>query len=186
MIVIPLRTRNPNNGAMGHTRLASILRSRDRKREREAAHLAVLAAGKVPELPVVVVVRRVAPSQGLDPHDGLGAALKGVIDGTADALGLKSDRDARVTWRLEQRRGKRGEYAVEIEITPAPRPCTWGAGGCLRDAKHMVTIKLHSDKPEEERPMCDRCAAIFDPALGARSGYTLDFRARRPIEEARP
>lgn len=31
--------------------------------------------------------------------------------------------------------------------------------------------------PEDtDVPMCDRCAAIFDPALGATSGYVRDFR----------
>jgi hypothetical protein len=36
----------------------------------------------------------------------------------ADALGI-DDRDPRVTWRYDQRRGKRGQYAVEITIIRA-------------------------------------------------------------------
>jgi hypothetical protein len=118
-VAFALHTKNPNNGAMGHSRLASILKSKERKAQREVAHAHVLSARPLPDLPVVITVRRLAPSQGLDPHDGLGAALKGVIDGTADALGLKNDRDPRVTWRLEQERGPRNYYGVVIRIEAA-------------------------------------------------------------------
>ena len=87
--------------------------------QRSAAHVHVLAARPLPDLPVVVTVTRVAPSQGLDPHDALGPALKGCIDGVADALGLANDRDPRVTWKLDQRRGRPREYAVEVHIVGA-------------------------------------------------------------------
>jgi hypothetical protein len=116
LIAFAVKTRNPNNGAMGHSRLASILKSKERKAQRELAHAQVLSARPLPDLPVTVRITRVAPSSGLDPHDGLGAALKGIIDGTADALGLKNDRDARVTWLLDQTRGAPGYYGVEIRI----------------------------------------------------------------------
>ena len=69
-------------------------------------------------LPCVVLVRRVAPSSGLDPHDSLPASLKSIVDGIADALGLASDRDARVRWTYDQRRGVPGEHAVEVEVWP--------------------------------------------------------------------
>lgn len=138
---IPVRTRNPNNGQQGNSRVAGILKAKERKAQREAARLHTLAA-----LPrgwlqnafqcaeatrvasgscerdtgqpgaIVVSVVRVAPSNGLDPHDGLGAALKGCIDGIADALGLRNDRDPRVRWCLGQRRGKPKEYAVEVTL----------------------------------------------------------------------
>lgn len=115
--VIPIKTTNPNNGATGNTRLAGIIRSNKRKKQRETARVHTLAAvGLSPSFPLGVTVVRVAPSNGLDPHDGLGAALKGVIDGVADGLGLTNDRDPRVTWVLGQRRGKPKEYAVEIQI----------------------------------------------------------------------
>ena len=114
---IPLKTSNPNNGAMGNTRTAAIIKSRIRKEQRGIVCMAMQGAKPLPDLPVDVLVVRIAPSSGLDPHDGLGAALKSVIDGTADALGLSNDRDERVTWRLGQRRGARGEYAVEVLIT---------------------------------------------------------------------
>lgn len=68
--------------------------------------------------PCRVLLRRVAPSSGLDPHDSLPASMKSACDGVADALGLASDRDPRVTWTYDQRRGVPGEYAVEIEVWP--------------------------------------------------------------------
>jgi hypothetical protein len=118
---VPVKTTNPNNGAQGWSRNAAFAKARSRKAQRRAAMLHVRAAMPRswidgPPWPLVVTVRRVAPSGGLDPHDGLGAALKGVIDGVADALDLANDRDPRVTWRLEQRRGKPGEYAVEVSV----------------------------------------------------------------------
>jgi hypothetical protein len=119
--VVPVKTTNPNNGAQGFSRNAAFAKARRRKVQRHASMMHVRAVMPrawltSPPWPLVVTVRRVAPSSGLDPHDGLGAALKGVIDGVADALGLRSDRDPRVTWRLEQRRGEPREYAVEVSI----------------------------------------------------------------------
>lgn len=73
--------------------------------------------------PMTATVRltRVAPSNGLDPHDGLRTALKAFVDGVADALGLANDRDPRVTWEYGQRRGLFGEHAVEVAITFSKR-----------------------------------------------------------------
>lgn len=113
--VIPgLRTPNVLNGS--HRHWAPV--ARRRKEQRQQAFYAARSVNVWPIWQmqgerVSVTITRVAPSRGLDPMDGLGAALKGVIDGVADALGLKDDRDPRVTWRLEQRRG---QWAVEIEV----------------------------------------------------------------------
>jgi hypothetical protein len=115
-VTLAIKTTNPNNGSQGWSRNAAFAKARQRKAQRTATALRVFAAGPLPELPVVVTVTRIAPSQGLDPHDGLGAALKGAIDGVADALGLKSDRDQRVTWRLGQERGQVGRYGVRIRV----------------------------------------------------------------------
>jgi hypothetical protein len=71
---------------------------------------------------LLVTVTRVAPRE-LDSHDNLRTALKPVVDGVADALRLKNDKDPRVTWRYAQRRGKVRQYAVEIEITERPAAC---------------------------------------------------------------
>lgn len=121
---VAIRTRNPNNGAQGNSRLASILRAKERKAQRSLVAQQItlrclpglvrakeaLAAKRAVE----VLMVRVAPSSGLDPHDGLGAALKSGIDGVADALGLQNDRLPHLRWTLDQRRGRKGEYAVEI------------------------------------------------------------------------
>lgn len=117
---IDVRTPNPLNGIGAGSRIAL---SRQRKRQRQLAALVVRGAlrgalrGRA-LLPCVVLVRRVAPSSGLDPHDSLPASLKSIVDGIADALGLASDRDARVRWTYDQRRGVPGEHAVEVEVWP--------------------------------------------------------------------
>jgi hypothetical protein len=59
-----------------------------------------------------VTIRRVAP-RALD-DDNAASAAKGLRDGIADALGV-DDRDPRVTWRYEQRKGP---SCVEVEIVP--------------------------------------------------------------------
>lgn len=124
IVRLNVKTTNPNNGSIGNSRVAGLVRARIRKTQRQLAWAKVMSAlGLAPRLPAEVTVTRVAPSTGLDPHDGLGAALKATIDGIADALGLKSDRDPRVTWHLAQRRGEPGEYAVEVAIKQSALPC---------------------------------------------------------------
>ncbi len=114
---LAIKTTNPNNNSQGFSRTATFAKARRRKAQRKAAWAKTLSAvGLTPKFPVTVTVCRVAPSGGLDPHDGLGAALKGCIDGIADGLGLKNDRDPRVTWMLDQRRGPPKVYAVEVRI----------------------------------------------------------------------
>lgn len=115
---IPGVTRNPNNGSTGNSRLAGIIRARKRSEERRRAALYTRRARPAlrPLEHVRVTLTRVAPSNGLDPHDGLGASLKANIDGIADALGLSNDRDPHVVWVLGQRRGKPREYAVIVLI----------------------------------------------------------------------
>jgi hypothetical protein len=50
--------------------------------------------------------------------DNLQRALKAVRDGVADALGI-DDGDSRIEWQYGQRRGGKGEYAVEVTIQGA-------------------------------------------------------------------
>lgn len=115
---VDIRTTNPNNGATGNSRLAGILKAKERRKQRTAVANMLLCNGRGirPALPAVATLTRIAPSNGLDPHDGLPPALKGCVDGVADWLGLTNDRDPRVTWQYGQRRGRKGEYAVEIAI----------------------------------------------------------------------
>jgi len=47
--------------------------------------------------------------------------MKACVDGIADALGLTNDRDDRVSWEYDQRRGVKGEHAVEVEIRRVTR-----------------------------------------------------------------
>lgn len=118
---LDVRTSNPLNGSQGITRGAMWRRAAGRKKLRAwSAHLCTAQIGSTtwmaePGLtPLVVKLTRIAPRQ-LDQHDGLGAALKPIIDGVADYLGVK-DNDPRITWKLEQRKGRVREYAVEIQI----------------------------------------------------------------------
>lgn len=122
-VTLPLKTKNPNNNAQGTTRGAMFGRAAKRAKERAMAKLAVgayvnLCGGAAALLPVEVTLTRVAPSNGLDEHDALGPAMKGVIDGVADALGLKNDRTPLVTWKLDQRRGAKGVYQVVVRVMP--------------------------------------------------------------------
>lgn len=80
------------------------------KSERTSIHWALLG-GPRPALPCTVLLVRVAPSDGLD-SDNLQGSLKACRDGVADWLGV-DDRDPRVAWRYDQRRGP---WAVEVEI----------------------------------------------------------------------
>lgn len=91
---------------------------------RERAHIE-LDAG------LVVTITRVAP-RALDEGDNVASSVKACRDELAVLLGLPlvprgrsrrtldiaDDRDPRVTWRVEQRKGEPGEYAVEVRIEP--------------------------------------------------------------------
>lgn len=73
----------------------------------------LVSANSPPLLPVDVTLTRIAPRE-LD-DDNLAYAFKAVRDGVADALGLKNDRDPRVSWSYSQERGK---AAVRITLEP--------------------------------------------------------------------
>ena len=67
-------------------------------------------------LPVVVTIIRVGPRM-LDSDNAHGSA-KHIRDQLASMLGITDGpADSRATWRVEQRKGP---YAVEVEIQPAP------------------------------------------------------------------
>jgi hypothetical protein len=67
------------------------------------------------EVRLIVTITRIAPRE-LD-GDNLQRSCKAVRDGIADALGV-DDRSPRVEWNYAQRKGGKGEYAVEIHIDP--------------------------------------------------------------------
>lgn len=123
VVTLPLRIRSPLNGSHGHWAAAARLR----KQERQTVGLCCsapleayrqgLAKGYLASVRVTIV--RVAPRQ-LD-DDNLRAGAKAIRDGVTDALGLKDDRDARLTWDYGQERGKPNEYAVRIVVAGTPR-----------------------------------------------------------------
>lgn len=90
---------------------ASVQRTAARHALRTEIHAAKLT------LPLRVRIVRIAP-RSLDSDNAVGAA-KHVRDGVADALatiGLRSDRDPRVVWTVDQESGAAREYAVRIEV----------------------------------------------------------------------
>jgi hypothetical protein len=100
-------------------RIESVANKREhwsvRSRRTKAHRLAALAVPVHP-LPCVVTLTRVAPRM-LD-SDNLQSGCKAIRDGIADRLGV-ADNDPRVRWEYRQTRGKRKEYALRVEITPA-------------------------------------------------------------------
>lgn len=87
-----------------------------RARRMKAHRLAAYVGTPVVPLPCVVTLTRV--SAGTLDDDNLRGALKGVRDGVADRLGC-DDADPRLRFEYAQARGKRGEFAVLVEVRPA-------------------------------------------------------------------
>jgi hypothetical protein len=68
-------------------------------------------------LPCTVTVTRIAP-KSIARHDGITSALKAIVDGTADGLGIDDD-DPRVTWQYAQEKSAAGLYAIRVSIRKA-------------------------------------------------------------------
>lgn len=112
---IPIHTISESN-ARGHWRA----RARRAKQQRSAANVCThvelgsmrtdIIAGA---LPVTITMVRI--SAGTLDDDNLRSSGKAVRDGIADALEV-DDGDKRLTWRYDQRKGRRGEYGVEVTI----------------------------------------------------------------------
>jgi hypothetical protein len=107
-IVLPLRTVSEANG-----REHWAAKARRVKLHRQGAYWQLRASGALRHLPCVVTLVRVAP-RDLD-GDNLQSSLKACRDGVADWLQV-DDRDPRVTWNYEQRKGQPKEYAVEVIV----------------------------------------------------------------------
>lgn len=69
----------------------------------------------VPPFPLLVTLTRIAPRQ-LDRHDNLPASMKFCADAICTALSI-DDRTDLIDWRYQQRRGGKGEYAVEVQVS---------------------------------------------------------------------
>lgn len=116
-----LRTKSPLN-TREHWRTVS----RRSRSVRQPVAMVVRTGFRWDGRPLVVTVTRIAPGRGLALHDALPAALKPVIDGVADGLGLDPnglhDDDPRLTWRHAQRKGRR-RHRDELGVL---RPAEWG------------------------------------------------------------
>lgn len=113
--VVAVKTTNVLNGSWGHWRGPAAKRKKQRQATIAAMNEQHPQRMTVP-FPIEVLLRRVAPSNGLD-DDALPASLKSIRDGLTDWMGLKNDRTPLIRWTYDQRRGKPREYLVEIEIT---------------------------------------------------------------------
>ena len=115
--VVPVKTTNPLNGSGGTTRGGRMAAARRAKIVREDARFATIVAMRsvYVRLPLSITLTRVSTGT-LDAHDGLPASLKRIVDGIAEALGIDDGDTTRVRWLYAQRKGKRGEHAVEVQI----------------------------------------------------------------------
>lgn len=124
-VFLGVRLTNPLNGATGHSRLQSIIRSNERKKHRSLTRDLVslqvpirvrqdFAQGMWRGL-LAVQITRISAGK-LDAWDGLPAALKPVVDGIADAFGVRDD-DPRWQWLPpKQEKQGRGVFGVRIEL----------------------------------------------------------------------
>jgi hypothetical protein len=89
------------------------VKAKRHKSQRQAAYLMTPKA----QLPAVVTLTRCGP-RTLD-GDNLQGSLKAVRDGVADKLGV-DDNSPLIDFKYAQAKSK--DYAVEIEVKPAPTP----------------------------------------------------------------
>lgn len=105
-VLLPVKTPNPSNGSHGSWRIESARK----RRLRQQAGLACPTGS----LPATVRLTRLSAGS-MDEHDNLRSALKPIVDGCADRLGVK-DNDPRIRWEYAQERVPRGTYGVRIEV----------------------------------------------------------------------
>ena len=125
VVSLDIKTINPNNGMarVGNSQTAAIIQSQKDARQRRRAYVLVSSAMRTAGLsradlvPCVVTLTRISAGR-LDKHDGIQPALKHVVDGIADALGI-NDGGEFVAWRYDQRRGPPKHFEVEVQIERA-------------------------------------------------------------------
>jgi hypothetical protein len=112
----------PNDGAVVYDlplRIESVANKREhwgKRAERTKLHRFAAIAVQPHPLPCVVTLVRIAP-RALD-DDNLVSGFKALRDGIAKRLGV-DDRDPRVRFVYDQRRGRAKEYAARVEIRGA-------------------------------------------------------------------
>lgn len=116
---IDVKTTSPNPKGRSWSKAAQHAEAARNKKEHAIARdtIALKTQNAIMRYPARIRLVRVAPSAGLDAHDNLRAALKFVVDGITEALDFENDRDPNLLWEYDQRRGRRGEYAIEVTIT---------------------------------------------------------------------
>lgn len=120
VVTLGMELVNASNGSHGHwTKKAE--RAKHQRgasavalRAWMASYLAVPVRQYLETCGIVVTLVRVAPRE-LD-DDNIRGACKHIRDGVADALGLASDRDKRVTWEYEQERGEPRTYGARVRV----------------------------------------------------------------------
>lgn len=115
---IDVKTTSPNPKGRSWSKAAQHAEAARNKKEHAIARdtIALKTQNAIMRYPARIRLVRVAPSDGLDAHDNLRAALKFVVDGITEALDFKNDRDPNLLWEYDQRRGRRREYAIEVTI----------------------------------------------------------------------
>lgn len=120
--VLRIKTQNLANAQRGTSRRQAMGRIHAAKRARQSAEIvtrAMMLRENIPPsmlLPCRVTLRRMSSHwRGLDSHDGLPGALKNVVDGIADALGI-DDGGPFAVWKYENKRVARGFFGIEVLI----------------------------------------------------------------------
>jgi len=86
---------------------------------------------------VTVRLTRIAPRM-LDAHDNLCSSLKAIVDGIADAWGVK-DNSGLVGWEYSQEKSKARHYAVRIEISEYVPP--WEREEAMYKSSYRTSAK---------------------------------------------
>lgn len=96
-------------------------RKRQKRAKAQRGHVKLVmgARAKLPPIPCVIRIVRIAPRK-LD-QGNIAAALKHVQDGCADWIGIDDKHDDLVKYEYAQEKGGQREYSIRIEIVEAKR-----------------------------------------------------------------
>lgn len=109
-VTIPVHTRNHANSQQPNSKIAGILRSKERAAQRKTVASGLFGIG-ISFRSVTII--RLAPSDGLD-MGGLWLALKATQDAIADHLGIDDGPKSPASWAVGQERSK--AYGVRVEL----------------------------------------------------------------------
>ncbi|MES2415115.1 MAG: hypothetical protein V4614_15015 [Pseudomonadota bacterium] len=107
-VLLPIKTVSVLNTREHHQQ-----RARRAALHRRTAFMMMKSWGTPPALPMTITMTRI--SVGTLDDDNLASAFKAARDGVADWLGV-DDGDTRITWVRKQKKGKRLEYGVIVEV----------------------------------------------------------------------